>query len=427
MVALENKMFQKLKSQISVIVAGGGAAGCFAAITIKEHAPGAQVLLLESSNELLQKVALSGGGRCNCTNGNFDRQTISRVYPRGAGFLRSVFSRFDNQSMIDWLKSKDVELKTEPDGRVFPQSDRSSSITGLLKSLLKDLGVESCLHKGVKAIAKDNDGKEFRITMSDGESLLCDYVCIATGGNPQSSGIEIAHSLGHQIVPQIPSLFSFQTDNPTLSQLAGISISNVRITLPEFNMSQTGDILITHRGISGPAVIRLSSLAAREIYNKKYDFTCRINWCEDQNIEELYRMLDYCRQKNASQQIESQPIIKIPSRLWRYIVSQAGCTEKQLWAHLSSRQREMIIQQLTRFPLHVCARDQNKDEFVTCGGVSCSEIDSRTMESKLVKNLFFAGEIIDIDALTGGYNLQAAWSTGWQAGISISDLITRKN
>lgn len=419
-------MSQNLEPRIKVIVAGGGAAGCFAAITIKEQAPEAQVYLLESSGELLQKVSLSGGGRCNCTNNNFDRQTISRVYPRGAGFLRSVFSRFDNQSTIDWFKNKGVALKTEPDGRVFPQADKSSAITGLFKSLIKDLGIDCLLQKRISGITRDSDGKQFHVTMTDGELLLCDYVCIATGGNPQSGGIEIAHALGHQIVPQIPSLFSFQTDNPTLSQLAGISVANVRITIPEFNMYQIGDILITHRGISGPAVIRLSSMAAREIHDKKYDFTCRINWCEDQNIDELYRMLDSCRKRNASLQIETQPVIKIPSRLWKYIVSQSGCTEKQLWAHLSSRQREMIIQHLTRFPLHICARDQNKDEFVTCGGVSCSEIDSRTMESKLVKKMFFAGEIIDIDALTGGYNLQAAWSTGWQAGTSIAESINRE-
>lgn len=409
-----------------MIVAGGGAAGCFAAITIKERAPDAQVLLLENSGELLQKVALSGGGRCNCTNNNFDPQTISRVYPRGAGFLRSVFSRFDNQSTADWFKSKGVALKTEPDGRVFPQTDRSSAITGLFKSLINDLGIECLLQKGIRAITKDSEGKLFCVTTTDGDVLTCDYVCIATGGNPQSGGIEIARTMGHQITPQIPSLFSFQTDNPTLSQLAGISVANVRITLPELNMHQTGDILITHRGISGPAVIRLSSMAAREIHDKKYDFTCRINWCEDQNIEDLYRLLDSCRKKNASLHIETQPVVKIPSRLWRYIVAQAGCTEKQLWAHLSSRQREMIIQQLTRFSLHICARDQNKDEFVTCGGVSCSQIDSRTMESKLVKKMFFAGEIIDIDALTGGYNLQAAWSTGWQAGDSIAESINRE-
>jgi predicted Rossmann fold flavoprotein len=416
-------MPQNSESQIKVIVAGGGAAGCFAAITIKVHAPAAQVMLLESSGELLQKVALSGGGRCNCTNSNFDRQTISRVYPRGTGFLRSVFSRFDNQSTIAWFNSNGVDLKTESDGRVFPQSGRSSAITGLFKSMIKDLGIECILQRGIRDITKNSDASQFCVTTTDGESLICDYVCIATGGNPQSSGIEIVRALGHQIVPQIPSLFSFQTDNSSLSQLAGISVTNVRVTLPEFNMYQIGDILITHRGISGPAVIRLSSLAAREIHNKKYDFICRINWCEEQNIDELYRILDTCRNKKASMQIVSQPIIKIPSRLWKYIVEQAGCTEKQLWAHLSSHQREMIIQQMTRFTLHIYGRDQNKDEFVTCGGVSCSEIDSRTMESRLVKNMFFAGEIIDIDALTGGYNLQAAWSTGWQAGISIAESI----
>jgi predicted Rossmann fold flavoprotein len=425
MVTLEHKMSQNTEQCKKVIVAGGGAAGCFAAITIKEQAPEVQVYLLESSGELLKKVSLSGGGRCNCTNSNFDRQTISRVYPRGAGFLRSVFSRFDNQSTIEWFKNKSVTLKAEPDGRVFPLADKSSAITGVFKSLIKDLGIDCFLQKGIRNITKDKSGKQFCVTMTDGESVLCDYVCIATGGNPQSGGIEIARALGHQIVPQIPSLFSFQTDNPTLLQLAGISVANVRITLPEFNMSQTGDILITHRGISGPVVIRLSSLAAREIHDKKYDFTCRINWCEDQNIDELYQLLDSCRKKNGSLQIETLPVIKIPSRLWKYIISQAGCTEKQLWAHLSSHQREMIIQQLTRFALHICARDQNKDEFVTCGGVSCSEIDSRTMESKMVKNLFFAGEIIDIDALTGGYNLQAAWSTGWQAGFSIAEAIIR--
>ncbi|HEX2955187.1 MAG TPA: aminoacetone oxidase family FAD-binding enzyme [Chitinispirillaceae bacterium] len=417
-------IFRAMNKQ--VIVAGGGAAGCFAAITIKELAPSTQVVLLENSGELLHKVALSGGGRCNCTNGNFDRQTLSRVYPRGAGFLRSVFSRFDNQSTVEWFKNKGVVLKTEPDGRVFPQADRSSAITGLFKELINTLHIDCLLKKGINDVRTTDDGKQFRVVTTDGETLPCDYICIATGGTPQSGGIEIARALGHEVVPQIPSLYSFQTDDPYLSQLSGIAVPDVLITLPEFKISQTGDILITHRGISGPAVIRLSSLAAREIHEKKYDFSCRINWCADQNCDELYGILDTNRRKNASLLIEKQPVVKIPSRLWKYITAHAGCTERQLWAHLSSRQREMIIQQLTRFPLHICGRDQNKDEFVTCGGISCSDIDSRTMESKRIQHMFFAGEIIDIDALTGGYNLQAAWSTGWQVGVSIAESINRE-
>jgi hypothetical protein len=208
-----------------------------------------------------------------------------------------------------------------------------------------------------------------------------------------------------------------------MTQLAGIAVQNVKISIPELGTTQQGDILITHKGLSGPAVIRLSSLCAPEIHKKDFDFSCRINWCSDQNIDDLYKILDSSRKKCASNQITGQPVIKMPGRLWKYLVTEAGCEENQLWAHLSSRQREMIIQQLTRFNLQICGRDQNKDEFVTCGGVSCSEIDSRTLESRLMPKVFFAGEVIDIDALTGGYNLQAAWSTGWQAGKSIADSI----
>lgn len=420
-------MYKTPEHKNRVIVAGGGAAGCFAAITIKEHAPDAQVVLLERSGELLHKVSLSGGGRCNCTSEVFDRNTVTKVYPRGAGFLRSVFSRFDNLKTIEWFENRGVPLKIEMDGRVFPAADSSAAITGLLKKRIEELNIECRLNSGIVSVTGRDDHGELNITTSDGSELSCESLCIATGGTPDSDGIEIARNFGHTIQQQIPSLYSFKTDNPRLSGLSGISVKDVKISIPELRTAQQGDLLITHNGISGPVVIRLSSLSAPGIYEKKFDFTCRVNWCGDQNIEELYRVLDESRKKCASAQITAQPVIKIPTRLWKYLVIEAGVEEKQLWAHLSSRQREMIIQQLTRYSVHVCGRDHNKDEFVTCGGVRCSEIDSRTMESTLVPDIYFAGEIIDIDAMTGGYNLQAAWSTGWQAGISIADrLLSRK-
>ncbi|HON10840.1 MAG TPA: NAD(P)/FAD-dependent oxidoreductase [Chitinispirillaceae bacterium] len=408
--------YERLNTRMKITVAGGGAAGIFAAISCKEKNSSADITVLEQGDKPLVKVALSGGGRCNLTNSITDPVQLSTFYPRGSRELIGPFQRFNSADTVNWFQSHGVSLKREPDGRVFPESDKSESIVKCLLDTAEKTGVKIRKNCGLTSAITSPQKGGFDLLTSDGSSGYCDLLLLATGGSPDSAGIRIAASVGHTIIDQIPSLFSFVITDSRISSIPGISLQKALISLPQTRFSSAGPVLITHNGISGPAVLKLSSLAARELHAKEYKTTCRIDWFPDSTLEQTLQILSGNRKLIAGKKIFGEPPLKIPRRLWNSLAEASGCGSDQHWADLSKKQAAEIAAQIHKCELKITGKDRNKEEFVTCGGVKLSEISFKTMQSKLYPSLFFAGELLDIDGLTGGFNLQAAWTTGWIAG-----------
>jgi len=406
---------------MKVVIAGGGAAGFFAAISCKEQNPLAEVIILESSSHLLKKVLLSGGKRCNLTNAQSNLQQFCRNYPRGGKELISIFHRFSPEDTVKWFNSRGVPLKQEADGRIFPQSNRSQTIVDCLLNHARMAGVKILLNHGLLKAVKLEKTTEFELTLTDQSKIRCNCLIIATGGTPDSDGITVAQSLGHTINNQIPSLFTFVINDPIIDNLPGITIPDVIVSVAASKYQERGAILITHNGLSGPAILRLSSFAARELYDQKYHFTCIINWLPDLKTDEILKKINSMRKSAAPRKISTLSPFKLPSRLWHSLAKAAGCEQFLLWANLSRKQAVNSAELLCRCKFEVSGKDTNRNEFVTCGGIKLSEINFQTMESKFCPGLFFAGEVLDIDGVTGGFNLQAAWSTGYIAGISAAN------
>ncbi|NLL14108.1 MAG: NAD(P)/FAD-dependent oxidoreductase [Fibrobacter sp.] len=406
---------------MKVVIAGGGAAGFFAAISCKEQNPLAEVMILESSSHLLEKVLLSGGKRCNLTNAQPNLQQFCSNYPRGGKELISIFHRFSPEDTIKWFNSRGVPLKQEPDGRMFPQSNRSHTIVDCLLDQARMAGVNILLNHGLLRAAKIERTNEFELTLTDQSKIKCNCLIIATGGTPGSSGITTARSLGHTINNQIPSLFAFVINDPIIKNLPGITIPDVIVSIASTKYQERGAVLITHNGLSGPAVLRLSSFAARELYDRAYNFTCIINWLPGLKTDEVLKRIISMRKSAAPRKICALSPFELPSRLWQSLAEAAGCEQYLLWANLSRKQANSFAELLYRCKFEVIGKDTNRSEFVTCGGVKLSEINFQTMESRICPGLFFAGEVLDIDGVTGGFNLQAAWSTGYVAGISAAN------
>lgn len=404
---------------MKIIVIGGGAAGFLAAITCKENNPDAEVTILEKSDLLLRKVMLSGGKRCNLSNAQKDLRQFVSNYPRGSKELYHLLHHFGPNETFDWFQSRGVQLKTESDNRIFPQSNQSQSVVNCLLKQAKDKNIKIITNCGLSELIKNSN--EFNLTLTDNSKIECDAVVIATGGETESAGILAAKSLGHTIIKQIPSLFTFIVQDKIIEHLPGISIQDVIVSIADIKYKQRGSILITHNGLSGPAILKLSSFAARELYDKKYNFTCYVNWLPSLKPDEIITKIDSMRKSAAPRKICSQSPFELPSRLWASLSKSAGCEEILLWANISKKQVTRFGELLYRYPFRVNGRDTNRSEFVTCGGIKLSEIDFNTMESKLCPGVFFAGEILDIDGVTGGFNLQAAWSTGYIAGKSAAE------
>ncbi len=404
---------------MKIVIAGGGAAGFFAAITCKEKIPLAEVIILESSDQLLRKVFLSGGKRCNLSNAQTDLRQFCSNYPRGSKELFSLFHRFSPQDTAKWFNDRGVPLKQEADGRMFPQSNRSQTIVDCLLYNAQKAGVKIIQKSGLLGAVKLNDTTEFEITSINMSKTRCNCLIIATGGTPGSYGIITSRSLGHSIVKQIPSLFTFVVNSPIIKNLPGVSLPDVTVSIPETRYCQRGGILVTHNGLSGPAILRLSAFAARELYNRSYNFTCSINWLPAYKTDQILNKINSMRKSAAPRRICENSPFTLPSRLWQSLAQSAGCEKLLLWANLSRTQAEHLAQLLCNCKFEVTGKDANRNEFVTCGGVKLSEINFQTMESKICPGLFFAGEVLDIDGITGGFNLQAAWSTGYVAGNSV--------
>ncbi|AFY73489.1 flavoprotein, HI0933 family [Synechococcus sp. PCC 7502] len=430
-----------ISKPIKVIVVGGGAAGFFGAIAAAEQ--GSDVTLIETARKPLAKVKISGGGRCNVTHACFDPHVLSQNYPRGGNALRGAFSRFQPQQTISWFESRGVKLKTEADGRIFPVSDNSETIVQCLIQSAESLGVKIWTGVGVRSVrkqpliakstffAEENDQDlefEFLVELQSGQHLNGDRLLLATGSHP--SGFEIARSLGHEIIKPLPSLFTFNISDRRLEGLAGVSADQVKIKLidPDLsvkkadpNLEQTGAVLITHWGLSGPAVLKLSAWGARWLGDRHYQAHLQINWLPELSTEAVRSQLNTAKSALAQRLITGHCLFKqIPRRLWQSLLAAIAIDSSLRWADISKKQVNQLLTELTQGQYTITGKGVFKEEFVTCGGVNLKEVEFKTMESRKCPHLYLAGEILDIDGVTGGFNFQSAWTTGWLAGQAIA-------
>ena len=408
-----------------VLIIGGGAAGYFAAITIAEQHPNCLVCIAESSNRPLQKVAISGGGRCNVTQACFDERRLVEAYPRGKRELRGPFSRFQPRDTVAWFQNRGVRLKTEEDGRMFPTSDSSKTIINCFEKARTTANIELRLRTKVLQLRKlRGEGLEATLrNQNESTTEQFDAVVMACGGS--KSGYQICEELGHHIETPVPSLFTFEVNDKRLSDLSGVSVARAEITLSAENMkplSDTGPLLVTHWGFSGPAIIRLSAWGARPLCANKYQAKLTICWCPDSSKAELSQQLDQLKREHPRKLVLKTPALELPKRLWESLCLASGITEETRFAELRRAMATQLEAELFEGQYQISGKGVFKEEFVTCGGVSLREVDMRSMESKLVPGLFFAGEILDIDGITGGYNFQSAWTTGFIAGSSIAEM-----
>jgi hypothetical protein len=402
-----------------IVIVGGGAAGFFAAITCAEAAPNARVLLLEKGPHFLSKVRISGGGRCNVTHACFEPRALSEHYPRGAQALLGPFNLFQPRDTIAWFESRGVKLKTEEDGRMFPVTDSSQTVIDCLRRAATQADVELTTNRGVDRISRRSEGG-FDLQLSDGHNLSANQLMLATGGCRAAAAGHLAVSLGHTLETPVPSLFTFHIATLWLQGLAGISLEAVEISVPGSSLCERGPLLITHQGVSGPVVLRLSAWGARPFHEAKYEFDIRINWLPQIDVAGLTARLESVRASQPARLVVNTALSPIPARLWESLIIASGIARETRWAGLSRSAQHQLILQLRSTELHVAGKTLNQDEFVTCGGVRLSEVNFKTMESRVCSGLYFGGELLDIDGLTGGYNFQAAWTTGWIAGKAMA-------
>ena len=408
---------------MNVIVIGGGAAGFFGAIACAEANPKLKVTLIEAGRKPLAKVRISGGGRCNVTHHCFDPARLVEYYPRGGKALRGAFTRFQPQDTVQWYETRGVKLKTEADGRMFPITDNSETIINCLMQSAEQAGVVLRTGVGVKTVKQfvDAEGKSyFQVELKDGKNMQCDRLLLATGSNPL--GYRWAKNLGHKVESSVPSLFTFNLKDPRLQDLAGVSVSKaqVRLGTGKNKLEQTGALLITHWGVSGPAILKLSAWGARFLYDLKYDSSLQINWLPECNQESLKQIFAELKQTNPQKKIVNYCPVKLPKRLWQSLVSYVGVKPDKVWSEISKKELNKLVIELVQGQYEIKGKGVFKDEFVTCGGISLKEINFKTMESKKCPGLYFAGEILDIDGVTGGFNFQSAWTTSWLAGQAIA-------
>lgn len=399
-------------------IVGGGAAGFFAAITCAEADRANEVSIYERGPEFLTKVRISGGGRCNVTHACFDARAMTERYPRGERALISPLHRFSTTDTIAWFEARGVNLKTEADGRMFPVTDSSQTIIDCLVNAATRAGVRLFTRKAVHAVKRRARG--FELQFDKGATAECDRVLLATGGTRSTSGAQIAAALGHTLIPAVLSLFSFHVADAWLRALPGISVAVVEASVPGTPLRERGALLITHQGVSGPAILRLSAWGARVLHESDYEFTLRLNWAPSLNEEEIQRQVRALRETHPNRLVMNSPIGELPARLWEKIALGAGIDRETRWTTLSRANANRLTAQLLRTEVAVNGKSLNKDEFVTCGGVKLGEVDFKTMQSRIVPGLYFAGELLDIDGITGGFNFQAAWTTGWIAGNAMA-------
>ena len=405
-----------MSDSLRILIVGGGAAGFFAAIQAAETNPAARVCLYEATAHPLAKVRISGGGRCNVTNACAEPRELVKRYPRGGRELFGPFTRFGTRDTIAWFEAHGVTLKIEADGRMFPTTDDSGAIVAALRTAADLAGVHLFTSMGVRTVDTTEDGPGFDATFTDDSAARFDRVLLATGGNKGSVGMTIAALLGHTIEPPVPSLFTFHIADPRLVGLEGISMLDAATSIPGTKLADRGPLLVTHWGLSGPAILKLSAWGARELAACNYRFPLVVSWTGE-SVARAFEAIVAWRHANPRKQVSTINPFALPARLWeRLITAVPGLSPEAQWAGVSKENLQKLAAQVAASEFTVEGKSLNKDEFVTCGGIRLREVDFKTMESRFVPGLHFAGEVLDIDGVTGGFNFQAAWTTGWLAG-----------
>ncbi len=396
-------------------IIGGGAAGFFSAIVAKENYPEAKVVIIEKSRQLLSKVKISGGGRCNLTNACHP-QDLYQAYPRGGRSLKKAFHLFNNENCVEWFESRGVPLVTQDDNCIFPVSQDSQSIIDCFLKECKRLGIEIQKGLAVKSIKPLGEQFELGFDTDNVMSGTFDKLIVTTGGSPKRKGLEWLEALGHKIEDPVPSLFTFNMPDESVTKLMGIVVENALVALPGTKLKSEGPLLITHWGMSGPAILKLSAFGARILSEKNYDFNILVNWVNQASNDAVVADLNKIIKENTNKILANYRPYALPDRLWQFLLERGDLSPQKRWGELGKKGLNKLLNLLTNDEYAVKGKTTFRDEFVTCGGVSLKSVDMASMQSKKCKNLYFAGEVLDIDAITGGYNLQAAWSTGFLAG-----------
>jgi predicted Rossmann fold flavoprotein len=415
---LKTKLF--LMKNKKLVVIGGGAAGFFCAINAAKENPDLEVIIIEKTGKLLSKVKVSGGGRCNVTHACFSTADMIKKYPRGQKFLKKAFNHFFTTDTINWFKERGVELKTENDGRMFPVSNVSQTIIDCFLKEITKYNIEVQMNVDVTSI--ENNNNCWVIETNKQNKIVTDFICIASGGAQKLSQSKWLVNVGHSVEPPVPSLFTFNIPNNPITKLMGLSVENVTVKIAGEKIIQNGPLLITHWGMSGPAVLKTSAYAAIVLANKNYDFTAIVNWIPNFNEITLKDKMQLLRFDMAATKIQNRNPFSLPSRLWEYLLQISEVKDDIRWADLPAKEQNKLIKNLCAQEFQVKGKTTFKEEFVTAGGIKTDEIDVNTMQSKFNQGLFFAGEVINVDGVTGGFNFQNAWTTGWIAanGITMS-------
>jgi predicted Rossmann fold flavoprotein len=402
-----------------IVIIGGGAAGFFGAINTAINNPTLKIIILEKSDKLLSKVKISGGGRCNVTHHCFENSLLVKNYPRGEKELRQVFNEFNPQNTLDWFKKFGISIVTEEDGRMFPKSNSSQTIIDCFLNLAKEHNIKIIKGFDVEEIKKENHF--LIISKITKQQITSHKILIACGGFPKLHQFDFITKLGHHIINPVPSLFTFNLPGNTITQLMGLSVKNVSVKIKEMKIEINGPILITHWGLSGPVILKTSAFAARLLAEKNYEFEFRINWLFNKNFDQVKEYILQIKQLHLNGEIVNFKPVEIPARLWDYFIFELiGIPQGKKWRDLSGKELNQLSETLSNQTFKAKGKTTFKEEFVTCGGVDLKEINLKTMESKIIPNLYFAGEILNIDGVTGGFNFQNAWSTSFIASKNLS-------
>ncbi len=407
-----------------LIVIGGGAAGFFGALQAAEHKKNMSILILEKTTKLLSKVKVSGGGRCNVTHHCFEAKPLAAHYPRGEKQLRELFKQYQAKEVVAWFNKKGVTLKTEADGRMFPDTDSSQTIIDLFFREVDRHQIEIKTSKAVKSLQRKTEHLE--IVCEDGSQFTAKSVLIAMGGHANPQAYAWLKNIGHTIKNPIPSLFTFNDAEKNFKELMGISVPNAFVKIAGTKFSNSGPLLITHWGLSGPAVIRLSAWAAEYLHQQQYTFTALVSWVGQQQEENIREQLLVYKAVHGKQRVSINPLFQLPQRLWGQLCALAEIEEQKIWSELPLKNLNKLLENLLRCPFQIKGKTTFKEEFVTCGGIPLQEVNTSTMESTKMPKIFFAGEVLDIDGETGGFNFQAAWTTAYIAAKAIAEAHKKK-
>ena len=410
---LKYDIFTPCMANKEIAIIGGGAAGFFAALSAASYSTNTNITLYEKTNKLLSKVKVSGGGRCNVTNHCFKIAEFASHYPRGSKFMKKCLGEFDSKNTIEWFQSRGVRLKAETDNRMFPITDDSQTIIDCLTLEAKNLGVPIINSMAISEIKPIEDG--FLLTSANGE-VKANKVIVASGGSPKAEGLSWLRQLGHNISSPVPSLFTFNMPGNEVTQLMGLSVDHTQVKVQGSKLVSDGPLLITHWGMSGPAILKLSAWGARELNEKEYHFSILVSWVGKQKEDGVREIIFTESASSGKRKISNRNPLLLPQRLWCYLLNKVGLNEDKVWSEMSKKDMNRLINILTNDEYEVKGKTTFKEEFVTCGGVALEDIDHKTMESKQRKGMYFCGEVMDIDGITGGFNFQAAWTTGYIAG-----------